>query len=69
MDRVCVICDQELEHRRRDAYTCSDACRRERDRILAILTRGQGGGYRSLRRRVHAAQNRANGATGGVLLS
>jgi hypothetical protein len=64
---VCVLCGQSLEDRHANAMTCSPACRRERDRLLAILRREEGAQYASLHARVVAAQRRANGARRGVL--
>ena len=45
--------DASLANHRSNAYTCGAACRRERDRILAILRREPGAKYRSLRAREH----------------
>ena len=66
-NRVCVVCDHPLEGRRRDAITCSPACRRERRRLQRILSGERDGPYGSVAARLAAAHRRANGATGGVL--
>jgi hypothetical protein len=66
--RVCLICGESIEQRRSDALTCSPACRRERRRLQAILSGRGDGPYASVAGRLHAAGNRANGATGGVLM-
>jgi len=67
MARVCVVCGRGMEGRRRGALCCGPACRRERDRLLAILS-GQGGeAYESVAARVAAAHNRAYGARSPIL--
>jgi hypothetical protein len=67
-ERVCVVCEKDLEHHRPQALVCSERCGRERRRLLAILDGRGAPPYRSVRARVRAANNPANGATGGPAL-
>jgi hypothetical protein len=68
VERVCVICEAALDGRRLHALTCSERCARERRRLAAILEGRGAPPYRSVRARVEAANNPANGATGGIAL-
>lgn len=68
LERVCVVCEASLEHHRPQALVCGERCGRERRRLLAILDGRGSPPYRSVRARVEAANNPANGATGGPAL-
>src|SRR4051794_28447603 len=68
-ERVCVVCGASLDGRRPHALTDSERCARERRRLLAILDGRGAPPYRSVRARVGAANNPANGATGGTALT
>jgi hypothetical protein len=68
LERVCVVCERSLRDHRPQALVCSERCGRERRRLLAILDGRGAEPYRSVRARVRAANNPANGATGGPAL-
>lgn len=44
-ERVCAVCDAPLRGRRRDAETCSPACRRERSRLRKLRSGCPDGPY------------------------
>lgn len=66
-ERVCVICGGSLDGMRKDALCCCGPCRAERGRLIAILEGREGGPYACVVARLDALENRARGATGGVL--
>jgi hypothetical protein len=69
LERVCVVCGGSLDGHRPHALTDSERCSRERRRLLSILDGRGAAPYRSVRARVQAANNPANGATGAVVLA
>jgi hypothetical protein len=63
--RVCVVCGATLDGRRVDALVCGPACRRERSRILAILSGQPAKPYATLAQYANRRQRRAKaGETG-----
>jgi hypothetical protein len=58
-DRRCPICGTSLDGRRADAVTCSASCRRERLRLLRLLSGEGDGRYETVREWVYCAHRRA----------
>lgn len=54
----CLVCGDDLSGRRRDALTCSGACRAERSRLRRLLAGGTVDGWDSVDARLRSRRKR-----------
>jgi hypothetical protein len=55
---ACLVCGDDLSGRRRDALTCSGACRAERSRLRRLLAGGTVDGWDSVEDRLQSRRKR-----------